>query len=65
VLQESAGGADDDVAGGHAAALELEVLAADDEAGREVVEPANLAQGLEDLGSMLRLLFFERFPQFF
>ena len=49
VLQESSGRADDDVARGHAAALELQVLAADDEAGREVVEATHFAKSFKNL----------------
>ncbi|KAJ0161195.1 hypothetical protein CTA2_6617, partial [Colletotrichum tanaceti] len=53
VLQHAAGRADEDVHLGQAVGLLLEALAADDEAGREVVVAADLAQDLEDLGGQL------------
>ncbi|CCF42315.1 hypothetical protein CH063_12353 [Colletotrichum higginsianum] len=53
VLQHAAGRADKDVHLGQAFGLLLEALAADDEAGREVVVAADLAQDLEDLGGQL------------
>jgi hypothetical protein len=49
VLQKSSGCADDDVASGHAAALELQVLPTDDEASGKVVVSTNLSQSFEDL----------------
>ena len=49
VLQQAAGGADEDVAVRHPRPLELEILAADDEAGAEVVLLAHQPQRLEDL----------------
>jgi len=53
VLQQAAGCADQYVALVHASPLELQVLAADDEAGGEVVMLAHLLQSLEDLVGQL------------
>ena len=48
-VSSSTGSADEDVAVRHPRPLELEVLAADDEAGAEVVLLAHQPQRLEDL----------------
>ncbi len=53
VLLDPPGSTDDDVASLEAARLELEVLAADDQAGREVVILANLTERLENLVGQL------------
>lgn len=52
VLEEAARGRDEDVHAREAVLLVLEVLAADDEAGRELVLVADLAQDLEDLDGL-------------
>lgn len=53
VLQETTGGSDEDVHASDTVAFDFEVLAANDQTGREVVFPTNLAQDLEDLDSQL------------
>ena len=53
VLQQSARGADEDVASANPAPLELEVFASDHQARAEVVGASDFAQGLEDLVSEL------------
>lgn len=51
MMQQPARSADNDIASGHSVRLEVDVLPADDETGRELMEPANLPEGLEDLVS--------------
>ena len=53
MLQQSSRRADDDVAFGHAFALKVQVFAADDQAGREVMVLAHLLQLLKDLVGQL------------